>query len=107
MYQKICALSEISNEGELYRYEVGTRPIIVVRLGHDYFAMESTCTHEEADLSLGVLLEDQLMCPLHQAKFNIKTGDVQSGPDGDSPDSIPKLKKYPTKIEGDSLLVDL
>jgi len=91
----------------MYRFEVEGRPILVVKLGAQYYAADSTCTHQEADLSLGILIDGIITCPLHQAKFNVSDGSVIGGPDGSAPESIPKLRVYSTLIQGDELFIEL
>ncbi len=71
------------------------------------YAADSTCTHEEADLSLGMLTGEVLTCPLHQAKFNIETGQVLSGPNGDDPETIPNLRTYVVKVEESEVYVGI
>lgn len=106
MFVKICNVSEIQ-EGELFRYDVSERPLLVTRLGERYFVTDSICTHEEADLSLGTLYDQILTCPLHRARFKIESGEVIAGPDDGEPASIPKLRTYNTRIENDVLFADL
>lgn len=106
MYSRICKESEIS-EGELYRFDVDERPLLVTKIAGKFRVTRAICTHEEADLSLGILLGTLITCPLHQAKFDLETGQVISGPDGDSPDSISKLRVFSVKVENGDLLVDL
>ena len=106
MYVRICKASEIE-EGELYRFDVSEKPLLVTRLGEKHFVTDSICTHEEADLSLGILNNEVLTCPLHRARFKIESGEVVSGPDDSEPESIPRLRTYQTKVENDELLADL
>lgn len=106
MFTRICKTSEIQN-GELYRFDVGGKPLLVTRVSETFFVTDSICTHEESDLSLGIFQGMVLTCPLHQAKFNIDSGKVVSGPDGDSPDSIRSLGVYQTRIEGEDLMADI
>ncbi len=89
------------------KFEVGNVNVLVARAGESFFAAETTCTHEEADLSLGILLGFTLTCPLHQAKFDIRNGEVLDGPNGTDPSSIRALGTYSTKVEGEELFVDL
>ncbi|MHB8567431.1 MAG: Rieske (2Fe-2S) protein [Nitrososphaerales archaeon] len=107
MYSRVCKVNEISVEGEMYRFDVNDRPLLVTRLGDEYYATDSICTHEEADLSLGILSQDVVTCPLHQARFELKTGKVLSGPDGSDPDSLPALRIYQTKVENGELLIEI
>ena len=106
MYSRICNESEIS-EGELYRFDVLDKPLLVTKIDGKILVTQAICSHEEADLTLGILLGASITCPLHQAKFDLQSGRVISGPNDDSPDSIGVLRVYPTKVENGELLVDL
>ena len=105
MQERICSLSEIAEEGTIYRFELGGLRILVVKLSGVYHVADSTCTHEEADLSLGILSDEILMCPLHQARFDIRDGKVLNGPNGDRPSTIPPLRTYSTKVENGELFL--
>jgi nitrite reductase/ring-hydroxylating ferredoxin subunit len=105
VFARICKISEVQ-EGELYRYEVGEKTLLVARSGGKFVVTAAVCTHEEADLTLGIFSGKTITCPLHQAKFNLDSGEVLSGPNGDSPDSIPALRVYTTMIENGDLLAD-
>lgn len=106
VFTRICKTSEIQ-DGELYRCEVGEKTLLVARSEGKFVVTGAVCTHEEADLTLGIFSGKTITCPLHQAKFSIDSGAVISGPDGDSPDSIPALKVYSTKVENGELFADL
>jgi 3-phenylpropionate/trans-cinnamate dioxygenase ferredoxin subunit len=53
-------------------------------IGERYYAIDDTCTHEEASLSEGTVYDDedepQVECPKHGAIFDIATGEVRSLP---------------------------
>ncbi len=55
-------------------------PIVLFNLEGEYFAIENRCTHEDFPLSEGCIIDNQITCPLHGAKFNIKTGEVTAPP---------------------------
>jgi nitrite reductase/ring-hydroxylating ferredoxin subunit len=49
----------------------------------EYFAVSSRCRHQLADLSKGSLDADGcLVCPWHQAKYDVRTGEMVEGPRG-------------------------
>jgi 3-phenylpropionate/trans-cinnamate dioxygenase ferredoxin subunit len=106
VFTKICRTSEIQ-ECELYRFEVGEKTLLVARIDRKFVVTPAVCTHEEADLTLGIFFGKTITCPLHQAKFDLETGTVLSGPDGSPPTSIPALKVYDTKVENGELLADI
>jgi len=83
------------------RFEVEGKPIIVLRAGDSYFALDAICTHAYADLSRGILMSDKIICPLHLSRFDIRTGKVES-----PPATVP-LKTYAVKIEDGSILLEV
>ena len=49
----------------------------------DYFAVSRRCRHLRADLADGSIDADGcLVCPWHQAKYDVKTGRMTRGPQG-------------------------
>jgi nitrite reductase/ring-hydroxylating ferredoxin subunit len=49
----------------------------------DYFAVGRKCRHLRADLAGGSIDEDGcLVCPWHQAKYDVSTGRMVRGPQG-------------------------
>lgn len=106
MFVPVCAVSELQ-DGELYRFDVQERALLVVLYQGTVFVTDSICTHEEADLSLGIFSEGIVTCPLHRAMFRVNDGRVVSGPDGSLPDTIRRLGVYPTKIENGQIYADI
>ena len=95
------------NENEPVRVEVGNNYLMITKVGEIVFVTDATCTHEEADLSLGILSGTVITCPLHQAKFDLNNGLVLQGPNRTDPSTIPELKTYKVKIENDEILIDI
>lgn len=106
LYRKICKASEIA-EGELYRFEVGELALLVTKVGDRHIITQASCSHEEADLTLGILSSKSITCPLHQARFDLESGTVLAGPDGEDPETIRPLKTYQPMVENDILYVDI
>ncbi len=51
--------------------------------GDRYFAVSRRCRHQLADLSEGALDADGcLVCPWHQARYDVRTGEMTEGPRG-------------------------
>jgi 3-phenylpropionate/trans-cinnamate dioxygenase ferredoxin component len=60
-------------EGESVRVE-GTVAIAVFHAEGELFAIDDTCTHQDASLSDGFLEGCAVECPLHAACFDLRTG---------------------------------
>ena len=78
-FQTVARTSEIA-PGEMKQVKVGRTRIAIVNVDGEYFAINDTCTHEEASLSEGELYDDIVECPLHGAAFNVRTGEVEAFP---------------------------
>jgi 3-phenylpropionate/trans-cinnamate dioxygenase ferredoxin subunit len=60
--------------------EVGGQKIAIFNLGGHYYAIEHTCPHHGGPLAEGMVAGDEVICPWHGSRFNIKTGAVLSPP---------------------------
>lgn len=101
-FVKAAQVSDIADESGI-RVDVEGKRIALFRVGESFYAIDDTCSHEEASLSEGTLYldedEPQVECPKHGATFEISTGQVLTLP------AVRSVKSYETKVEGDSVLV--
>jgi 3-phenylpropionate/trans-cinnamate dioxygenase ferredoxin subunit len=67
----------------------------------EFFATEGMCTHEHTCLADGLVMGDIIECPKHNGRFNYKTGHAKGAP------VIVDLRTFATKVEGDSVLIDI
>ncbi len=76
-------------------------PVALFHVDGKFYATSDVCTHEEASLSEGELEGECVECPLHGARFNVRTGEVKSLP------AVVKLKTYPVRVVGDAIEVEV
>jgi len=88
-------------EGTGKYFDIGGEPIAVFHSDGNFYATSDICTHEEASLSEGELEGEVVECPLHGARFNVRTGEVKSLP------AVVKLKTYPVRVVDGSLEVEV
>jgi nitrite reductase/ring-hydroxylating ferredoxin subunit len=67
-------------EGEVVGCKVGPREIAVYRIAGAYYATSNICTHAEALLSDGMVEGCEIECPLHNGRFDIRTGEALTSP---------------------------
>ena len=60
--------------GEMTYVEVADEPVCLINLDGQFYAISDICTHEEASLSDGEIVGDEIECPLHGGAFEIRTG---------------------------------
>lgn len=103
---KACSVSDVS-PGRLKLVRAGGKDLVITNLGGAYYAVENWCTHEQGNLSEGDLNGNTLTCPDHGAQFEITTGRVIAGADGEKPDTIQPVKAYKITVQGNDLMVDI
>jgi nitrite reductase/ring-hydroxylating ferredoxin subunit len=85
----------------MFSVDVGRTRLMIVNVDGKLFAVDRICTHEEADLSTGFLMESIVTCPLHLSRFDVKSGEVQNPP------ATKALGTYKLKVEGTSVFVQV
>jgi 3-phenylpropionate/trans-cinnamate dioxygenase ferredoxin component len=83
----------------LVQYEPDDLRIAVCNVDGQFYAIEDVCTHDGGSLDQGDLEGDEIECPRHGARFNVRTGDATLMP------AVMPVRTFPVKVEGDRLLV--
>lgn len=99
-WMKVCDVSDVP-PGAKFSVDVGDQRIMIVNLDGRFLAVDRICTHEEAELSMGFIMDNRVTCPLHLSEFNLETGEVLSPP------ATRPLKTFNVKIEDLSILVEV
>jgi 3-phenylpropionate/trans-cinnamate dioxygenase ferredoxin subunit len=105
-FVRACSRSEVP-PGTVKFVAVDGKDLVISNVDGKFYAMENWCTHEQGNLSEGQLEGNVLTCPDHGAQFDVKTGKVLGGPDGEPADSISPEKFYRVEVEGDDVTVDI
>lgn len=88
-------------EGEVLGVSAAGREIALYDADGQLFATDNICTHAYARLSDGWLEGAVIECPLHAARFDVRTGKVLDPP------ATEALKTYPVRLVGDDIEVNL
>jgi len=99
-YVRVGKASDVP-AGRAEVFDVEDRKIAVFRLEDGFFAIEDICTHDGGPLAEGEIEEDQVICPRHGARFNIKTGAALTLP------AVTPVDSYPVRVEGNELFIGL
>jgi nitrite reductase/ring-hydroxylating ferredoxin subunit len=87
--------------GEMKYVEAGKNdePICLINFEGEFYAMGDCCTHEDASLSDGEIIGDEIECPLHGGAYEIRTGLPASFP------VVVANVMYPVKVENNTILI--
>jgi MocE subfamily Rieske [2Fe-2S] domain protein len=96
-----CAADDIEEE-DVIRFDYGGRTFAIYRSQDDaYYATDGLCTHEQAHLADGLVMDDIIECPLHNGRFDYRTGEAMGAP------VCVDLKTYLVRVENGRVLIDL
>nr|VFK35564.1 MAG: 3-phenylpropionate/trans-cinnamate dioxygenase ferredoxin subunit [Candidatus Kentron sp. MB]VFK77361.1 MAG: 3-phenylpropionate/trans-cinnamate dioxygenase ferredoxin subunit [Candidatus Kentron sp. MB] len=73
--------------------------IAIFSLDDGFYAIEDACTHDYKTLSNGKIDGDQVICPWHGARFDIKTGEALTALAEES------VATFPTRVENEMVQV--
>lgn len=67
-------------ERVIKRVALGEKILGVMRVGMEFYAFENSCPHRGASLlQANINGQGEIICPLHQYRFDLKTGQVKAG----------------------------
>jgi nitrite reductase/ring-hydroxylating ferredoxin subunit len=69
----LCAASDVT-EDTPRQVERDGFAYAVFQRGGDYFVTADQCTHGPGFLSEGCVIGDEIECPFHQGRFDLRTG---------------------------------
>ena len=81
--------------------EVSGQKIAMFILGDKYYAIENVCPHRGGPLAEGIVAGDEVICPWHGSRFNIKTGAFLTPP------ARQGVKSFPVRVAGNDVEVEI
>jgi naphthalene 1,2-dioxygenase ferredoxin component len=88
-------------EGEVLGVVAAGKEIAIYDIDGQVFATDDVCTHAYARLSDGWLDGEAIECPLHAARFNVRSGKVLEPP------ATENLETYPVRLVDEEIEVKL
>tara|TARA_Y100000996_G_scaffold359911_1_gene302103 strand:+ start:261 stop:584 length:324 start_codon:yes stop_codon:yes gene_type:complete len=86
---------------DVIRFDHEDKTFCIYKLEDGFYATDGICTHEAVHLEDGLVMDDEIECPMHQGAFNIKSGKAISPPACDD------LKTYPVKVEENKIYIQI
>ncbi len=86
---------------DIIRFDHGDKTFCIYMLDDGFYATDGICTHETVHLEDGIVMDNEVECPMHQGVFDIKTGKAVSPPACDD------LKTYPVKVEENNIYIQI
>jgi nitrite reductase/ring-hydroxylating ferredoxin subunit len=94
----VTKASELS-PGHMRWVAVDRERVLLVNVDGAFYALQDACGHRQAPLSRGTLEGYAIECPLHFARFDVRTGKLLSGP------VATDVPTYEVRLDGDTVYV--
>ena len=88
-------------EGERMFIEVGANQIVIFNLAGRYFAIGDVCSHDNGPVGDGEIEGDEIICPRHGGRFDIRTGKATSLP------VVVDIPAYPVRVKDGKIEIGL
>lgn len=88
---EIAPLTDLPS-GERLFVEIDGKPIVLFNIAGTVFAIGDVCTHDNGPLGDGEVDGDEVVCPRHGARFDIRTGKATSLP------AVVDIPAYPVRV---------
>ena len=82
-------------------YNVNGKSIALCNVDGTFYAIDDVCTHDGGELCEGYLEGDQIECPRHGARFDVKTGKALTLP------AVMPVNAYPVQVEDGEIKVQV
>ena len=99
-FVKVATKSEIADQSAKL-LEIEDKRIALFNLGDRFYAIDDTCPHADGPLSEGSIEGEEVECPWHGSRFNIKTGEVTVPP------AVENVTRYNVRVTGDDIEVEV
>ena len=99
-FLKVAKIEEIA-PGQARRVEVRGKRLALFNIDGNFYALDDTCTHKGGPLSEGAIAGEQVTCPWHKAKFDIRSGDVLGPP------ARQGVARYNVRVTGTEIEIEI
>ena len=101
LWVRACAAGEVEEDDVIAVVIDGKDYAIYRSEDHEFYASDGSCTHQQALLCNGLVMDGVIECPKHNGRFDYRTGKALGAP------VIEDLRIYQTKVDGDDVYIQL
>ena len=99
-WQHVGPADELDEE-DVMPFEFNGTEYAVYHTIDGFFASDGMCTHEDEPLADGIVIDNVIECPLHQGRFDVRSGKALSAP------VCVDLRTYPVQVVDGEIYVQI
>ncbi len=104
-FKKIADTSELP-AGKMKKVTLDGKDVLLVNVDDAFYAIDNKCTHLGGSLVEGTLEGNEVICPRHGSRFDVKTGKAVGKAKVAFIKVMPKDEKtYVVKVEGTDIML--
>ena len=108
--EKVCKVADIQ-KGSMKGLIVKDKQILVANIDGIFYAVDAICPHMNGYLPSGNLEKNEVVCPVHRARYDVITGKLVKNVDllvkMATGHGSKDLQTYLVKVESDDILIDI
>jgi 3-phenylpropionate/trans-cinnamate dioxygenase ferredoxin component len=97
-WQTVGKTSDVPPE-RVALFPIGDHEIAVCNVEGEFYAIDNLCTHDGGALEQGELEGNEIECPRHGARFDVRTGQATQLP------AFEPVEHHAVRVEGDAIQV--
>ncbi len=97
-FKKVAQVSDIP-ENSVKVFSLNGHEIAVCHNSDGLYAIDDLCTHDNGPLGAGELIDGQIECPRHGARFDVKTGKALCLP------AVRPVRTYKLEVRGNEIWI--
>ena len=99
-WQRVGPTDELDVE-DVMPFDFNGREYAIYHTVDGYFASDGMCTHEAEPLADGIVIDNVIECPLHQGRFDVRSGKALSAP------VCVDLQTFPVQIHNSDIYIQI
>ena len=97
-FVKVAKVGDVA-PGEMTMVKLDRDQILLANVSGNFYAINNMCSHKMGRLAKGRLDDVEVVCPFHQARFSVVTGEALTSPARKS------VRTFEVRISGDDVLI--
>ena len=85
--------------GVIKAVEINGQKIAICQAGDSFYAIGDICSHAKVALHGGQIIEQEIECPKHGARFDLKTGQATCPP------AVQPIPTFPLETRGEEIWI--
>ena len=78
-FRRVATTSDIP-AGTTKNFVINDREILICNVGGEFYAIDNICSHDDGPLGGGALIDCEIECPRHGARFDVRSGNPITPP---------------------------